>query len=287
MALALRAFISPRLEEAARENARAASAGHEHHGARGRMRLTSTEAWSDVAHNFRGDWQMLYREILAGFVLAGFAAQIPHSVLRAAFLTSSPHIVQVLWGALIGPLIAVASFVCSIGNVPLAAVLWSGGISFAGVVAFLFGDLVILPIIAIYRKYYGARYALAITGLMLCTMIVAAIIVQGAFGVLGLIPTGPRPTTAHVFGSVRVDYKLVLNAIALCVFAALLALTVRRGATDPICGMTVDRAKALRAMREGRSYYFCSEHCRRTFQAAGGDIVSESGSGEAAGSARG
>ena len=286
MAFALRAFVSPRLEAAAREHARGASAGHEHHSVGGRMRLTSVAAWSDVAHNFRADWKMLHREILAGFVLAGFAAQIPRSVFRDAFLTSAPHAVQVLWGAVIGPLIAVASFVCSIGNVPLAAVLWSGGISFAGVVAFLFADLVIVPIIAIYRKYYGARYALAITALMLCTMIAAAVIVDVAFSGLGLIPSGARPTSAHVFAPVGIDYKLVLNAIALCVFAALFALTVRRGATDPICGMTVDRAKALRATRDGRSYFFCSEHCRRTFAADPGAIVSERGSTEAAGSAR-
>jgi uncharacterized membrane protein YraQ (UPF0718 family)/YHS domain-containing protein len=265
MALFLRAFVTPRLEAAAREHARGATAGHEHHSVGGRMRLRSIDSWSDVAHNFRGDWQMLYKEIAVGFLLAGFAAQIPRATLRDAFLTSSPHAVQVLWGALIGPLIAVASFVCSVGNVPLAAVLWSGGISFAGVVAFLFADLVIAPIIVIYRKYYGWRYALAITALMGVTMIAAAIVVDLAFSGLGLIPAG-RPSHGHVFGAVRADYKLVLNLIASVAFLVLFGLTVRRGATDPVCGMQVDRRRALRATVGGRSYYFCCEGCRARFE---------------------
>ena len=87
-----------------------------------------------------------------------------------------------------------ASFVCSVGNVPLAAVLWSGGISFAGVLAFLFADLIVLPIMVIYRKYYGTRYAVRIIALMLITMILAALIVDALFGFAGILPSGPRPT---------------------------------------------------------------------------------------------
>jgi uncharacterized membrane protein YraQ (UPF0718 family)/YHS domain-containing protein len=267
LAAALRLFVSPRLEAQAREHAQSAASGHEHHSAGGTAPITSIDAWSDVAYNFRGDVQMLYREIALGFLLAGFAAQIPQSVLRDAFLTGAPHSVQVLWGALIGPLIAIASFVCSVGNVPLAAVLWSGGISFAGVVAFIFADLVILPILAIYRKYYGARFATAITALLLVTMIAAALIVDVAFSVLGLIPSGARPTHAQVFATPTVDYKLVLNALALVVLAGLLVLTARRGATDPYCGMKVDRAKAVRWRHAGQTHYFCCEDCRRGFAA--------------------
>jgi uncharacterized protein len=131
---------------------------------------------------------------------------------------------------LVGPLIAVLSFVCSIGNVPLAAVLWSGGISFAGVLAFLFADLVVLPIVAIYRKYYGTPFALRITALMLVTMVLAALAVDGLFSLAGAIPTGARPSRGDVFGSIEVDYKLVLNAVAVLAFAALFALTTRSGA---------------------------------------------------------
>ena len=110
------------------------------------------------------------------------------------FLHSAPAPIPAIADALIGPVIAVLSFVCSVGNVPLAAVLWSGGISFAGVLAFLFADLIVLPIVAIYRKYYGTAFALRITTLMYVTMVVAALIVAAAFAVLGLSPTGPRPT---------------------------------------------------------------------------------------------
>ncbi len=113
-----------------------------------------------------------------------------------------------------GPADRGASFVCSIGNVPLAAVLWSGGIGFAGVLAFLFADLIVLPIVLIYRKYYGSAYALRTVALMYCTMVLAALLVAALFSVLGLIPTGPRPSTTAVFGKVALDYKLVLNVLA-------------------------------------------------------------------------
>ncbi|MEK6328499.1 MAG: permease, partial [Actinomycetota bacterium] len=165
-----------------------------------------------------------------------------------------------------GPLIAVLSFVCSIGNVPLAAVLWSGGISFAGVIAFIFADLIVLPIIAAYRKYYGTAFALRITALMFVTMVVAALIVDGLFSLVGLIPE-TRPTKSEIFSSIELNYKLVLNLIALIVFGALFYLTIRRGVTDPVCGMKVDRAKALRLEHAGTTHYFCSAHCRDQFAA--------------------
>jgi YHS domain-containing protein/uncharacterized membrane protein YraQ (UPF0718 family) len=232
-----------------------------------RSRLRSASAWSDVAHNFRGDWQMLYKEIALGFLLAGFVGQLGNGFFKSLFLEGSPHLVTTLWGAFIGPVIAVLTFVCSVGNVPLAAVLWSGGISFAGVIAFIFADLIILPILAIYRKYYGTAFALRITALLFVTMVLAALTVHGLFGLLGLIPTGARPTRADVFGTLAVNYTFVLNVVALLAVAILFALTFRRGATDPVCGMTVDRAKALSTTSGGATVYFCSEHCLQTFEA--------------------
>ena len=157
------------------------------------------------------------------------------------------------------------SFVCSVGNVPLAAVLWSGGICFAGVLAFLFADLIVLPIVAIYRKYYGTAFALRITALMFVTMVLAALLVDGLFCGARADPDGPRPTARDIFGSIELDYKLVLNVLALAVFAALFWLTARRGATDPVCGMKVDRAKAADAEVGGHTVYFCSEHCRHAY----------------------
>ena len=168
---------------------------------------------------------------------------------------------------IVGPLIAVLSFVCSVGNVPLAAVLWSGGISFGGVMAFIFADLIVLPIIAIYRKYYGSavrdpdhRAHVPDDGRRPRSSSTPL------FTALGLVPD-TRPTRDDIFGTIQLDYKLVLNVLGLVVFAALFGLTLRRGATDPVCGMRVDRAKAVRLEQDGTTYYFCSEHCRQRFQA--------------------
>ena len=225
MALALRVFVPRRAEEAAREHATHAEGGHQHPSAGGaaswRERLTSAPAWSDVAHNFRGDWQMLCKEIGTGFLLAGFVAQLGNDVFNGLFISDGPGWLRTIENVVVGPLIAVLSFVCSVGNVPLAAVLWSGGIGFAGVVAFIFADLIVLPIVLAYRKYYGTPFALRITALMLVTIIVAALIVDGVFGLVGLVPTGPRPTRTDIFGSIGLNYKLVLNVAATAIFIAL------------------------------------------------------------------
>jgi hypothetical protein len=270
MAVLLRAFISPRLEAQAREHARRADTDHQHHMASEelgwRARLTSASAWSDVAHNFRGDWQMLWKEVTIGFLLAGFIAQLGQGFFNGLFLRDTGGVLGAVENVIVGPIIAVLSFVCSIGNVPLAAVLWSGGISFAGVLAFLFADLIVLPIIVIYRKYYGTRFALRMVALMFVTMVLAALIADGVFSAAGLIPTGPRPSRGDIFGTIAVDYKLVLNLLATAIFAGLFWLTARRGATDPTCGMKVDRAKAITGEFGGETVYFCSEHCRHAFE---------------------
>lgn len=269
MTVLLRLFVSRSVERQARAHAAAADAGHQHHAAGEqlpwRARLTSASAWSDVAHNFRGDWKMLYKEIAIGFLLAGFIAQLGNGFFEHLFIRNAPAPLPTLENVLIGPIIAMVSFVCSVGNVPLAAVLWSGGIGFGGVLAFLFADLIVLPIIAIYRKYYGTAFAIRIVSLMLVTMMLAALAVDGVFGALGLIPTGPRPTRADIFSGVRANYKLILNVIGLVIFGVLFSLTARRGATDPVCGMRVDRAKALTKRIGGETHYFCSEHCLHVF----------------------
>jgi uncharacterized protein len=270
MAILLRTFVSPGLEEQAREHAQTAQVRHLHPSAEAsgtwKEKVTSVEAWSDVAHNFRGDWKMLWKEITIGFLLAGFIGLLGDDFFNALFITDAPAALRTIENVIAGPVIAVLSFVCSIGNAPLAAVLWSGGISFGGVIAFIFADLIVLPIVAAYIKYYGRAYALRITALMFVTMVLAALIVDLLFGAVGLIPD-TRPTREDIFGSVELDYKLVLNLIATVGFAALLYLTIRRGATDPVCGMKVDRTKALRLEHADHTYYFCSEHCRAQFEA--------------------
>jgi uncharacterized membrane protein YraQ (UPF0718 family) len=274
MTIMLRLFVSPALEQRAREHAITADAGHQHQSAGAqlpwRQRLTSASAWSDVAHNFRGDWQMLYKEIGIGFLLAGFIAQLGNGFFEHLFIRNAPAPLPALENVVIGPIIAVLSFVCSVGNVPLAAVLWSGGISFAGALSFLFADLIVIPILLIYRKYYGATFTIRITALMFVTMVIAALIVSGIFSALGLVPTGPRPTRADIFSSIQLNYKLLLNILGLVIFGALFWLTARRGSTDPICGMKVDRAKAVTGQFAGQTYYFCSEHCLHAFEAQQG-----------------
>jgi uncharacterized membrane protein YraQ (UPF0718 family) len=238
MAALLRFFVSPRLEERARRHAQGAQAGHVHGGEADerlswRQRLASADAWRDVAANFRGDWTMLWKEITLGFLLAGFIGLLGDDFFNVLFITDAPPLLQTLENVLVGPLIAILSFVCSIGNVPLAAVLWSGGISFAGVVAFIFADLIVLPIVLAYRKYYGTAFALRISALMFVTIVIAALIVDGLFGLAGLIPSGPRPTRDDVFGTIELDYKLVLNLLGTAAFVALLWLTRDRHRASP------------------------------------------------------
>jgi uncharacterized protein len=243
MAVLLRRFVSPALEARARRNAQEAAGegGHDHHdhGGSGEARplresVRSAAAWREVAANFRMDWAMLWKEIAIGFLLAGFIGLLGDDFFNVLFVTDAPPLVRTLENVIVGPLIAILSFVCSVGNVPLAAVLWSGGIGFAGVVAFIFADLVIVPIVLAYRKYYGTAFALRISALMLLTMIVAALIVDGVFGLVGLVPTGPRPSRADVFGSIGLDYKLVLNVAATAIFLALLWLS-RSHSGDHAC----------------------------------------------------
>jgi uncharacterized membrane protein YraQ (UPF0718 family) len=241
MAVLLRFFVSPKLEEHARVHAQqAAGEGHDHdHGGGGETRpfreaIRSSDSWREVAANFRMDWSMLWKEIALGFLLAGFIGLLGDDFFNVLFITDAPPFLQTLENVIVGPLIAVLSFVCSVGNVPLAAVLWSGGIGFGGVVAFLFADLIVLPIVLAYRKYYGTAFALRITALMLVTIIIAALIVDGLFGLTGLVPTGPRPSRTDVFGSVGLNYKLVLNVIATAIFLALLWLS-RGGSASAHC----------------------------------------------------
>ena len=269
MALMLRLFISPELEKQARRHAQLAQTGH-HHSAVGermnwRSHLTSAASWSDVAHNFRADWRMLYKEIAAGFLLAGFIGLLGDNFFKVLFIEHAPPLLQTVENVIVGPIIAVLSFVCSVGNVPLAAVLWSGGISFAGVIAFIFADLIVLPIVIAYVKYYGRTFATRITALMFLTMVIAALIVSALFSVAGLIPT-LRPSHSDIFGTVSINYKFFLNLLGLAIFVVLFRITMRHGVADPVCGMTVPRSRAIVKEFNGQTLCFCSEQCLRAFE---------------------
>jgi uncharacterized membrane protein YraQ (UPF0718 family)/YHS domain-containing protein len=272
MTLLLRLFVSRRAEEIGREHAQSATSGHEHRSVGSslplRRRLVEVDAWSDVAHNFRNDWSMVWKEVALGFLIAGFLGLLGNGFYEALFIHDAPEPWRLIENVLVGPLVAILSFVCSVGNVPLAAVLWSGGIAFAGVIAFLFADLIVLPIVLIYRKYYGWNFTVRITTLMFVTIVLAALAVDGLFSLAGLIPH-TRPTRSEIFGGVHADYKLVANVLATLAFAVLFGLTYRRGVRDPACGMTVDRRRAVTLHEGERTLYFCSEHCRQEYEGSG------------------
>ena len=270
---AVRLFVARRLEEAGRQHALAAASGHEHHmaGAEGltwRQRLTSVDAWSDVAHNFRGDWGMLWKEIGAGFLIAGFIALLPMSFFNGLFITDAPAPLRLLENVLLGPIVAALAFVCSVGNVPLAAVLWAGGISFSGVIAFIYADLIIIPIVLAYRKYYGWTLTWRMVTIMFATMVAAALAVDGIFVAAGLIPEHRPSVDAITSRAISWNYTTVLNIVFLVVAGVLFGLTVRRGAKDPVCGMTVDRHQTPhRSVVDGRTFSFCGAGCKGKFDA--------------------
>jgi YHS domain-containing protein len=145
-------------------------------------------------------------------------------------------------------------------------VLWSGGISFSGVLAFIYADLIIIPIVNAYRKYYGGRFAVRLVAIMFGAMVVAALAVDGLFSLLGLVPTH-RPSIDSISARpITWNYTAALNVIFLGLFVALIALTMRRGERDPVCGMTVDRHAGLpTSVHGGRTFSFCSSRCQSTF----------------------
>ena len=176
--------------------------------------------WTRVAHAFVMDWSMLWKEILGGFLIAGFLATlVPHDWWEGLFLQSGPPVVRLIENALIGPIIAMISFVCSVGNIPLASLLWSHGISFGGVISFIYADLIVIPIIIIYAKYYGARAAAWITAIFYVSMVLAGIIVDLVFSACGLIPQGSRPPSAIEHAHVIWNYTSWLD-VAAAIFAA-------------------------------------------------------------------
>ena len=176
--------------------------------------------WTRVARAFVMDWSMLWKEILGGFLIAGFLATLmPHGWWEALFLQSGPPVVRLIENALVGPIIAIISFVCSVGNIPLASLLWSHGISFGGVISFIYADLIVIPIIIIYAKYYGARAAAWITGIFYVSMVLAGIIVDLTFSALGLIPDELRPPSALEHAHIIFNYTSWLD-VAAAIFAA-------------------------------------------------------------------
>ncbi len=227
------------------------------------------------------DLTMVRRELLIGYTVAGFlAVLVPTSVWQAVFLTGHGFWTTVE-NALVGPFIAIISFVCSIGNVPLAAALWAGGISFGGVIAFIFADLIAFPLLLIYRRYYGTRLMLRMLMVFWALMSTAGLLTELLFRAAGLVPTS-RPVTiapAHFAW----NYTTFLNLIFVAIFGVLYWLSRNRErlgshdryARDPVCGMQVETAHAPASLeRDGRRYSFCSDRCAERFapESAGHEV---------------
>ena len=190
-------------------------------------RLFSAEGWTSVAHVFVMEWAAILRDLVIGLFIAGaVAAWVPDSFWQAFFFDGHPLAAK-LWGPLVGPLVAVVSFVCSIGNVPLAVVLWKGGISFGGVVAFIFADLLILPILNIYRKYYGPRMTAFLAAAFYAATVVAGYLVEFVFGGLGLVPD--QADAKVPAEGVSWNYTTFLNIAFLLLAAALVVRFLRTG----------------------------------------------------------
>lgn len=254
--------------------------GHEHGpgevaGSSQAFRVRSLNGWSDAAGYTISDISMLRKEMAIGFVVAGFlSVLVPVDAWSSFFLhghgwwTSVENVV-------VGPLVALVSFVCSVGNVPLAAALWKGGSSFGGVVSFIFADLITLPLLAVYRKQYGLGIALRMLGGFWVIMSAAGLATEALFRAAGWVPTS-RPTVVSA-DTLGLNYTTILDVLALCGLSALYILYRRRAslggdgeyAKDPVCGMQVERRNAPATLLVARErYYFCSERCRDRYAAS-------------------
>jgi len=191
------------------------------------QRLTSREGITATSHYFVMDWVAVWKDIAGGLLLAGaLAAWVPPDFWKSFFLTSHP-VIATLWGPIVGPLVAIFSFVCSVGNIPLAAVLWNSGISFGGVIAFIYADLIVLPIIDIYRKYYGWKMAGIILGVFYLAMASAAWAIEFLFAIFGLIPKHRHAQVVEA--SITFNHTTVLNTIFLAIAGFLVVRFLRTG----------------------------------------------------------
>ena len=237
LAVLFRLFVRSRLIDEARVQADQGIAGSmEGHAAMDMSvqgegsfvrRLFSGPGLTSVSHVFVMEWAAILRDLIIGLLIAGaIAAWVPNAFWENFFLADDPTW-SAIWGPVVGPVVAIVSFVCSIGNVPLAAVLWNGGISFGGVVAFIFADLLILPILNIYRKYYGTRMMLTLLATFYVSMVAAGYLVELLFGATGLVPTQRNAMVME--SGISWNYTTWLNIVFLLLAALLVVRFVRTG----------------------------------------------------------
>ncbi|GAA4761784.1 permease [Stakelama sediminis] len=215
MSLIVKATYPAKLAEDARSHMESGD-GHGHGGAMPPgehwwQRLASREGRLAVARHFTMDWSMLWKDLAIGFAVGGLiAAFVPDSFWHSLFLSNAPAAIQIPANAILGPIVASLTFLCSIGNVPLAAILWASGATFGGVIAFIYGDLIILPLLDAYRRYFGLRMAAYIGAVLYASMVIAAILVDLGFNALGLVPQ-LQPDIRVKLMTFSIDYTFWLN----------------------------------------------------------------------------
>jgi uncharacterized membrane protein YraQ (UPF0718 family) len=228
----LMAILFPKtFENEARAHAVAQTeaSNHSHHG---QEHQEVDSRWVRLADAFWTDWAMLWKELIAGFLIAGFlAALVPADWWKFLFIETGNSFVRLIENAAVGPLIAILSFVCSVGNIPLASLLWANGISFGGVISFIYADLLVIPLILIYRKYFGARATLYIVAIFYVSMVATGVIVDLLFSALNLIPRGARPASPIEHATFAWNYTSWLDFLALAIAGSLLFVKVRRPGT--------------------------------------------------------
>ena len=246
-----RTFLTPRLLREAKEQADRGIAGRMEGHAEMAMsvtegplwqRITSQEGLTAISHYFVMDWAAVWLDIAGGLLIAGaLTAWVPNDFWQAFFVVDHPLLAKI-WGPLIGPAVAIISFVCSVGNIPLAAVLWNGGISFGGVIAFIFADLIVLPILDIYRRYYGFRMMRFLLITFYVSMAAAALIVDAVFELLGLVPQQKQARVVEA--SISWNYTTWLNIVFLILAALLVWRFFRTGGPEMLRMMNRPAAMA-------------------------------------------
>lgn len=235
-----------------------------------REELLSWGGWYKVGNQYRKEWSMIWKDIVAGFLISGFVIVfVPQWVWNTLFIQGDGLLVTAE-NAVMGVIIAVLSFVGSMGNVPFAVALWGGGVSFAGIIAFVYADLITVPVLNVYRKYYGWRIMLYILGVFFVTMAFTGFLMELLFDALGIVPDLAGGETATEQTYFELNYTFYLNIIAFALSGFLLYV-YRRGIgapgqyRDPVCGMRTDD-EGPNASHDGMTYYFCSKTCKRTFE---------------------
>ena len=237
--------------------------------------------WHDAAGYTVGDFKMLRYELIIGFVVAGLAAKLVPASFWSAIFLSGNGIITIVQNVIVGPIIAFISFVCSVGNIPLAATLWHGGLSFGGTISFIYADLIAFPLVMIYRKYYGTKLAIRLTLVFWLVMSLSGLITEIIFDFLNLIPTMDH-NMSHT-NQIGWNYTTVLNILALALIVWIYWMYRTRDkssadqifAEDLICGMQVRISDAPASyVHEGQSYYFCMPGCRDSFTANPSKYVS-------------